>query len=112
MSKKAKHDDELEEVQTFDDVFDAIADTPAEAENLRARSTLMNEITSIISCREWSQAEAAARAGITAPRMNDLVRGRLSRFSLDALVNIASALGYRVRLKLETYPPQAVAVAA
>jgi predicted XRE-type DNA-binding protein len=41
----------------------------------------------------WTQAEAASRCGVTQPRMNDLFRGRLSRFSLDALVNVAAKLG-------------------
>ena len=48
-----------------------------------------------------SQAEAANRCGVTQPRINDLLRGRVSRFSLDALVNIATALGCRVRVDLE-----------
>ena len=33
--------------------------------------------------------------------MNDLLRGRISRFSLDALVNMAVACGQRVRVALE-----------
>jgi predicted XRE-type DNA-binding protein len=37
----------------------------------------------------WTQAEAAERCNLTHPRINDLLRGRISRFSLDALVNIA-----------------------
>jgi predicted XRE-type DNA-binding protein len=50
---------------------------------------------------DWTQAEAARRCGVTQPRINDLLRGRVSRFSLDALVNIATALGCRVRVDLE-----------
>jgi len=38
---------------------------------------------------------------VTQPRINDLLRGRIARFSLDALVNIASALGRKVRVSLE-----------
>jgi predicted XRE-type DNA-binding protein len=34
--------------------------------------------------------------------VNDLLRGRIAKFSLDALVNIASAMGRRVRLQLQT----------
>jgi len=48
-----------------------------------------------------SNYEAAAQCGITQPRMNDLLRGRVSRFSLDALVNVATAIGRRVYLELE-----------
>jgi predicted XRE-type DNA-binding protein len=86
---------------TYASVWDAIADTPAEAANLRTRSELMQKIAAHIKTNKWKQAEAARRCGITQPRMNDLLQGRLSRFSLDALVNIATALGYRVRVDLE-----------
>ena len=90
-----------ETVQTFDSVWDAIADTPEEAANLSLRSDLMDKITKIIKESGWTQAEAAVRCGVTQPRINDLLRGRISRFSLDALVNIASALGRRVTVNLD-----------
>jgi len=82
-------------------VWDAIAETPEEAANLRARAELMRSIAMIVKKAGWTQAEAARRCGVTQPRMNDLLRGRVSRFSLDALVNIATNLGRRVRLKIE-----------
>ncbi len=88
-------------VQTFASVWDAIADTPAEAANLRLRSELMDQIAAVVTEQGWTQSEAAARCGVTQPRMNDLLRGRISRFSLDALVNIAAALGLRVQVRLE-----------
>ncbi|MBS0213919.1 MAG: XRE family transcriptional regulator [Proteobacteria bacterium] len=59
----------------------------------------MQRIAQRIARKDWTQAEAAAQGGITQPRMNDLLRGRLSRFSLDALVNIAAAVGLRVEWK-------------
>ncbi len=86
---------------TYKSVWDAIADTPEQAANLRARSDLMRAIAQIVASHGWTQSDAAQRCGITQPRMNDLLRGRLSRFSLDALVNIAAALGQRVHLELE-----------
>jgi predicted XRE-type DNA-binding protein len=87
--------------QRFQNVWDAIADTPEEAANLTLRSELMDEIEEIIKKKGWTQAEAAKRCGVTQPRINDLLRGRIARFSLDALVNIASALGRRVKVSLE-----------
>jgi predicted XRE-type DNA-binding protein len=87
--------------ETFASVWDAIADTPTEAANLRVRSELMSKIASILEGNDWTQAEAASRCGVTQPRINDLLRGRISRFSLDALVNIASALGQRVHVELD-----------
>jgi predicted XRE-type DNA-binding protein len=88
-------------VERYASVWDAIADTPEEAANLRARAELMEKIEAIVTGSGWTQAEAAARCGVTQPRMNDLLRGRVSRFSLDALVNIATALGRRVRVEMD-----------
>lgn len=87
--------------QVFANVWDAIADSPAEAANLEVRYQLMERISGIVKQNGWTQAEAAERCGVSQPRMNDLLRGRIARFSLDALVNIASALGRRVRVILE-----------
>ena len=91
----------MTDTETFDSVWDAIADTPAEAANLRLRAKLMQRSAAIVKDRGWTQTEAAAHCGITQPRMNDLLRGRVSRFSLDALVNIATALGQRVHLEVD-----------
>lgn len=92
----------MSKVESYASVWDAIADTPEQAANLRTRAELMQKITAIVKESGWTQAEAATRCGVTQPRMNDLLRGRVSRFSLDALVNIATAIGRRVHLELET----------
>jgi predicted XRE-type DNA-binding protein len=84
--------------ETYASVWDALADTPEQAANLRARAELMQKIAEIVRESGWTQAEAATRCGVTQPRMNDLLRGRVSRFSLDALVNIATAIGRRVHV--------------
>jgi predicted XRE-type DNA-binding protein len=85
---------------TFASVWDAIADTAQERANLRVRSDLMSKLAAIMEENRWTQTEAATRCGLTQPRINDLLRGRLSRFSLDALVNIAAALGQRVHVEM------------
>ncbi len=87
--------------ESYASVWDAIADTPEEAANLRARAELMQQIAALLKAQNWTQAESASRCGVTQPRINDLLRGRVSRFSIDALVNIATALGCRVRFDLE-----------
>jgi predicted XRE-type DNA-binding protein len=88
-------------IERFENVWDAIADSPEEAANLDARSELMDQIEVLIKKNRWTQAEAAKRCGVSQPRINDLLRGRISRFSLDALVNIAAALGRKVKIRLE-----------
>lgn len=91
----------MTEINTLARVWDAIADSPQEAENFRARAELMSQITAIIEAGGWKQGEAAARCGVTQPRINDLLRGRISRFSLDALFDIATALGRKVRIAVD-----------
>ena len=87
--------------ESYASVWDAIADTPEEAANLRVRSELMDKITALVEEKGWTQVEAARHCGVTQARISDLLRGRISRFSLDALVNIATALGCRVHVELE-----------
>jgi predicted XRE-type DNA-binding protein len=86
---------------TFSSVFDALADTAEEAANLKARAELMRALAELVAREGWTQAEAARRCAVTQPRMNDLLRGRISRFSLDALVNMAAACGQQVHIQLQ-----------
>lgn len=87
--------------ERFENVWDALADTPAEAANLTARSDMMIQIERIVKDAGWTQVEAARQCGVTQPRINDLLRGRIENFSLDALVNIVAALGRKVRVEIE-----------
>lgn len=87
--------------ERFESVWDALADTPEEAANLKTRAELMQQVVAIIKKSGWSQAEAAAQCGITQPRVSDLLRGHIAKFSIDALVNIAAALKMRVHIALE-----------
>lgn len=91
----------MSNIETFESVWDALADTAGEAANMQAKAELMRQIVSIIKNTDWTQSEAAKHCGITQPRMNDMLRGRISRFSLDALVNIAAAIGQRVHIELQ-----------
>jgi predicted XRE-type DNA-binding protein len=77
--------------QRFTSVWDALEDNPQEAANMRLRSKLMLALCKTI--REWelSQTEAAKRLNITQPRLNDVLSGKIDKFSLDALVNLSAA---------------------
>ncbi len=89
------------EYETYENVWDAIADTPGEAANLKARADLMRQIEGIFRTNGWTQAEAAKQCGVTLPRIHDLIRGHIVRFSLDALVDIAAALRQKIQITLE-----------
>ena len=86
--------------QTFTSVWDAICDTPAEAENLKLRAELMRSLSAMIADSKMNQTEAADLMGITQPRVSDLMRGKIDLFSLDALVNMAAAAGRHVEMRL------------
>jgi predicted XRE-type DNA-binding protein len=45
-----------------------------------------------------TQAAAAKTLGVTQPRLNQLLKGKIDIFSLDALVNMATSAGMRVDL--------------
>ena len=69
-----------------------------EAENLKMRSDLMIRIVEFHRKSGMTQAAAAKALGLTQPRLNALLKGKIGQFSLDALVNIASRAGLNVRL--------------
>ncbi len=86
--------------QRFDSVWDAIEASPAAAANMKVRAELMIALRETIDRWHISQAAAAKRLGLTQPRLNDLLRGRITKFSLDALMEIASRGGLTVRVEI------------
>ena len=81
--------------QRFDGVCDALENCPAEAAHMKSRSGLMIAIRAVDGW-QLSQAEAASRLGVTQLRMNDLLRGRIDKLSLDALIILATEAGLTV----------------
>ncbi|MEW6134075.1 MAG: helix-turn-helix domain-containing protein [Pseudomonadota bacterium] len=86
--------------QRFSSVWDAIEDTPAEAENMKLRSALMMALKNHIEQANLSQAQAAKLLGVTQPRVSDLMRGKINLFSLDALVNMTLAAGLHIEMRV------------
>ena len=78
------------EIYTYRSVWDAIADSPEEAANLKLRSQLMDAIKVYIDHEDITQKEAAKRLGVTRSRVSELVNGRISKFTIDKLVNMAA----------------------
>lgn len=84
----------------YESVWDAIEGSAAEAENMKLRSKLMRAIIGHIERENLSQADAARLMGVTQPRISDLARGKIDLFSIDMLVNMLSAAGLHVDLKI------------
>jgi predicted XRE-type DNA-binding protein len=89
----------MDELQ-YDSVWDAIEATPAAAANMKARADLMIALRETIDTWDLNQAAAAKQLGLTQPRLNDLLRGRITKFSLDALMKIAVKAGLSVRVEI------------
>ncbi len=87
--------------ERFHTVWDAITDTPAEAENLKLRSQLMLALEQYIVREKITQEEASKRLGVSRPRISDLVRGHIDKFTIDKLVNMAARVGLTVRLTIK-----------
>ena len=80
--------------------FEALGFPPEEAEHLRIRAELMVALTRLIAERGWTQAEAARALGVTQPRVSDLVRGKIDRFSIDTLVGLLAHAGADVAVRV------------
>jgi len=72
-----------------------------EAEHLLVRADLMIEVQKIIASRRLKQNAAAKLLRVSQPRVSDLLRGRIDLFSTDALIDMLTRLGARVRLTIK-----------
>jgi predicted XRE-type DNA-binding protein len=86
--------------QRFESVWDAIEDTPAQAENMKVRSALMIALKARIEAEGLSQTQAAKLFGVTQPRISDLLRGKITLFSIDTLINMLATAGLHVELQI------------
>jgi predicted XRE-type DNA-binding protein len=77
-------------------VFRDLGFSEDEAENLKIRADLMIELTKLIERQELTQATAAKLLGVTQPRVSDLVRGKIDRFSVDSLIEMLGHAGASV----------------
>ena len=82
-------------------VWDAVADNPAEAANLKLRSQLMDALESYIGREAITQTEAALRFGVPRSRVSELVNGRINKFTIDKLVNMVCRVGLTTRITVE-----------
>ncbi len=86
--------------KSFDSIWDAIEDDPAQRENMKVRSALMTVLTDFILAEGLTQAEAAKRFGVSQPRISDLMRGKISLFAIDTLVNMLGAAGLHMEMQI------------
>jgi predicted XRE-type DNA-binding protein len=81
-------------------VFRDLGFSTEEATNLKLRSDLMIRLSKLIDARGLTQAQAAELFGVTQPRVSDLVRGKIDRFSIDTLIAMLGHAGVAVQIVL------------
>ena len=86
--------------QVYESVWDVLESSPAEAAHMEMRSGLMIAIQHAVAGWGLTQGEAAKRLAVSQPRLNDLLRGRVGKFSLDALVGLATRAGLSLRIEI------------
>ena len=72
-----------------------------EAEHLLVRADLMIQVQKLIASRRLKQRQVAKVLRVSQPRVSDLLRGRIDLFSTDALIDMLTRLGARVRLTVK-----------
>ena len=82
-------------------VFADLGFDTEEAQNLLLRSQTMIALERWYKAGGLTQAKAAQALGITQPRLSQLLKGKISEFNLDALVNMAARAGMRVGLTIK-----------
>ena len=91
----------MSDMQSFSSVWDALEDDPVKAENMKLRSMLLSAVIECINNKEGlNQTDMAKFLGITQPRVSALMKGKISDFRLDSLVDIAHKLGLHVSMKI------------
>ena len=82
------------------EVWDALEESTEASASMQVRAALMIEVQRYVNEGGLTQLQAAKRLGITQPRLNDLLRGKIDKFSVDALVNMLAKAGKRVSVKV------------
>lgn len=94
----------LNMIKSSGNVFADLGFSCEEAQNLQLRSQAMMAITKWFYQSDLTQAAAAKMLGMTQPRLNQLLKGKINEFSLDALVNMTTRAGMRVGLTIRPVP--------
>lgn len=81
----------------YNNIFDAITDDNAEAADLKFRADLILVIRQIFEEKKWAQADIMTVLDIPQPRVSELVRGKVDKFSSDKLIGYLAKLGFQFK---------------
>lgn len=82
-------------------IFELVTDDPVRFNMLALKSKLVMVLVNLIRNREWSQAEAARHLKVSQPRMSNLFKGQLDKFSIDTLLEMLLGVGYKLDMDFD-----------
>lgn len=77
-------------------LFEHFTDNPVEYNMKHLKTQLFMALITLIRENEWTQAHAAKVLNVSAPRMSNLFKGYLEKFSIDALIEMLVRTGYKL----------------
>jgi predicted XRE-type DNA-binding protein len=86
--------------EVFENIWDAIEDSPAEAQKMKIRSAMMIALCDYIKSEGLTQKQAAKKLKVTQPRISDLMRGKINVFAIESLVNMVVLAGLRIEMHI------------
>ena len=98
LRKDAHMKDKMEPV-VFASVSDLLEKTPEERKDYELRCELINELRNYIEKSGMTQTDVAKALSVAQPRVSDLMRGKVSKFSLGTLLEFMMDLGFHVTIK-------------
>ncbi len=87
--------------RVYKSVWDALDFDEAETEELKIKSRLMIEIERFYVDSGLTQKEAAKKLGATQSRLNDILKGRIEKCTIDRLVKMLASIGKHVSVTVE-----------
>lgn len=77
-------------------IFEFVTDDPVRFNMLSLKSKLVMVLVNLIREQGWTQTEAARQLSVSQPRMSNLFKGQLDKFSIDTLLEMIIGMGYKL----------------
>jgi predicted XRE-type DNA-binding protein len=81
-------------MNSYDNAFEIVTDDPVEIANLIMKSNMMNCITDLLNNKGLTQEQSAKLLDVKQSCISALKNGKISEFSVGALMDILSKLGF------------------
>ncbi len=81
-------------------IFRDLGFTEEESVKLKIKAQLMCSISEWIKDKKLKQEEASHVLHVTRPRVSDVMRGKASKFTIDALIDMLEKTGKHVTLQV------------